>query len=64
MTLEGVYKLGKNRFVGVDRGSDEFHTEVEFEVHKDGSMTVHDIRQTFESVTWREVGEGVKIWTK
>jgi hypothetical protein len=53
-----VYKLGKNRFVSVDHGSGEIHTEAEIELLPDGTMYLHDIRQTpLKSDTEKERGE-------
>lgn len=43
---EGVYKVDANRFIGVDHGGGEFHTEAEFELLPDGTIFFHEIRQT------------------
>lgn len=42
---EGVYRLDKTRWVGVDHGTGDIHTEAEIEMMPDGTMFVHDIRQ-------------------
>ncbi|WP_306150728.1 hypothetical protein [Roseovarius sp. MMSF_3281] len=40
-----AYRMGDARIFGVDRGSTDYHIEVEAEVLSDGVLLVHDIRQ-------------------
>lgn len=41
---ESLWALGGGRYIGVDRGSGETHTECEVQRNADGTITVLDVR--------------------